>query len=162
MVTKNKIETFLEKTTRDLLNLLGLEVDLEIKKEDDLIKIQIETEEPGLLIGYHGQTLDGLQRWVSLALYHQRGEWIKILVNVNDYRERRRQRLEKMAHLMAQRVKFSGESQALPPMSSFERRLIHLALADDSEVETVSEGEGSQRRVIVEPRSESEEEKKDS
>ena len=69
-----------------------------------------------------------------------------------DYRERRKESLERMALSAAQRIKFSGESQSLPAMSSAERRIVHLALVDDQEVETESEGEGMSRRVVVKPK----------
>jgi spoIIIJ-associated protein len=72
-----------------------------------------------------------------------------VLVEVNDYRQKRKENLERLAVSMAQKVKFSGRPQILSPMSSFERRIIHLALAEDAQVETVSEGEGKQRRVVV-------------
>lgn len=146
-----KVETFLEKTTKELLGHLEVKAEAKVSKKEDLITIQLQTEEPGLLIGYHGQTLDSLQRLLSLMVYHQKGEWIRLLVNVNDYRQKRQIILEKMALSVAQKVKFSGESQTLLPMSSFERRIIHLALAKDPEVETDSEGEGGQRRVVVRP-----------
>lgn len=151
-----KTEAFLKKMIQHLFQILEIEAKAEITKDKEgLVIVQIQTEEPGLLIGYHGRTLAGLQRIFSLMAYRQAGEWARLIVNVNDYREKRREALERMALSIAQRVKFSGEAQALPPMSSFERRIVHLILAEDSEVETDSEGEGSQRRVVVRPKSRS-------
>ena len=148
-----KIETFLKKITQELLQLLELEAEIGITKDKEgVIQVQIETKEPGILIGYHGQTLTGLQRILSLITYQQKGEWVRLVVNINDYREKRQEALKRMALSVAQKVKFSGEPQTLPPMSSFERRAIHLTLAEDPEVETASEGEGRMRRIAVKPK----------
>jgi len=87
-----------------------------------------------------------------MIAYRKFGEWTRILVNVGDYRERRKEVLERMALAVAQRAKFSGQPQALPPMSAFERRIIHLALTGDSELETASEGEGKDRHVVIKPK----------
>lgn len=160
MAKKAKPNTILEKATKDLLKYLEVEAKVEVTQDKEgLVTVQLDTEEPGVLIGYHGQVLDSIQRLLSMMIYRQTDEWVRILVEINDYRQRRKETLERMALSLAQKVKFSGESQDLPPMSSFERRIIHLALVDDPEVETVSEGEGQERRVVVGLRSRDEGEK---
>ena len=146
-----KAKTF-EKITQELFSLLETKVGLEIKEEEDGIIIQLTTEEPGILIGYHGQALQSLQLLIGLIGFRKTGEWTRVLVNVGDYREKREESLTNMAKSLAQKVKFSGTSQSLPPMSSAERRIIHLALADDQEVETVSESEGRDRHVVIKPK----------
>jgi len=146
-----KAKTF-EKITQELFSLLSTKVGLEIKEEEDGVIIQLTTEEPGILIGYHGQALQALQLLIGLIGFRKTGEWTRVLVNVGDYREKREESLTNMAKSLAQKVKFSGTSQSLPPMSSAERRIIHLALADDQEVETVSESEGRDRHVVIKPK----------
>jgi spoIIIJ-associated protein len=147
-----KIEA-IKSIIQDLLNHLEVKATFSVfKGEEDSVAIQLETDQPGVLIGYHGETLSAIQLIVSMITYRKFGEWTRILVNVGDYRERRKEVLERMALAVAQRAKFSGQSQALPPMSPFERRIIHLALADDPELETVSEGEGKDRHVVIKPK----------
>ncbi len=136
-----------------LLELLEVKVSsLVVKEENEMINIQLETEEPGVLIGYHGKALQSLQLLIALMSFKKLGEWTRVVVNVGDYREKREESLTRMAQSLAQRVKFSGLVQSLPPMSSAERRVIHLALADDVDVETVSEGEGQERHVVIKPK----------
>jgi spoIIIJ-associated protein len=143
----------LEKITKDLLNHLELTTDFQIKKEKDLVVIHFNSDEPGVLIGYHGQTLDAIQQIITLISFRKFGQWVRVLVDVEDYRAKRKETLERMAQDVAQKVKISGQREIFPPMSSFERRIIHLALADYPEVETISEGEGNQRHVIIKPKS---------
>ena len=147
----DKTKTF-EKITNELFSLLETKVGLEIKKEEDGVAIQLTTDEPGILIGYHGQALQALQLLITLIGFKKNGEWTRVLVNVGDYREKREESLTNMAKSLAQKVKFSGTSQSLPPMSSAERRIIHLALIDDQEVETISESEGRDRHVVIKPK----------
>jgi len=147
-----KAKTF-EKITKELFSLLETKVGLEIKEEEDGVVIQLTTDEPGILIGYHGQALQALQLLIALIGFRKLGEWTRVLVNVGDYREKREESLTNMAKSLAQKVKFSGTSQGLPPMSSAERRIIHLALAEEQEVETVSEGEGRDRHVVIKTKS---------
>jgi len=147
----DKTKTF-EKITNELFSLLETKVGLEIKKEEDGVAIQLTTDEPGILIGYHGQALQALQLLITMIGFKKNGEWTRVLVNVGDYREKREESLTNMAKSLAQKVKFSGTSQSLPPMSSAERRIIHLALIDDQEVETISESEGRDRHVVIKPK----------
>ncbi len=145
--------SLVEKLAKELLGQLEMKAKMKVTTDQEgIIYLQLETDDPGVLIGYHGETLFSLQTILSLMTYRQVGEWVRVVVNVNDYRERRQESLEKMALSAAQRVKFSGETQSLPPMPAAERRVVHLFLANDPEVATESEGEGYQRRVVVKPR----------
>ena len=128
---------------------MGVETKIAVEESEGVFNIQMETEQPGILIGYHGETLAAIQLMVGMIAWRKLGEWTKVLANIGDYRERRKESLERMALSVAQKAKFSGQPQALPPMSAFERRLIHLALSADPEVETLSEGEGKERHVVV-------------
>ena len=138
----------------DLLAHLGQEgeVAVEEDQENQAVKVKIKTDNPGVLIGFHGKTLSAFQLILGLMVYRKLGEWQKIVVDVNGYREEQVERLKKIALNAAQKVKFSGQPVALSPMTSFERRIIHLALNDFAGVETVSEGEGSQRHVVIRPK----------
>lgn len=139
----------LEKITKDLFSHIGFPIDFQIKKEEELVVIHLKSDEPGVLIGYHGQALNALQQMITLMAFKKFGQWVRILVDVEDYREKRKEALENMAQSAAQKVKLSGQNETFPPMSSFERRIVHLALAEHPDVETVSEGEGNQRHIII-------------
>jgi spoIIIJ-associated protein len=133
-----------------LLKQLDLPVTARVElKEENNFTVQLETDNPGLLIGYHGETLAAFQLILNKVVYRQTGEWLRIVVNVGDYRERRSESLERMALSAAQKVKFSGEEYSFSPMSPAERRIIHLTLADHPDVVTESTGEGRDRRVVV-------------
>ena len=153
MKSDNSKLKIIKEITEKLLELLEVKASLVVKEEDEIINIQLETEEPGILIGYHGQALQALQLLISLIGFKKFNEWVRVVVNVGDYQEKRQESLTKMAQSITQRAKFSGTSQSLPPMSSAERRIIHLALANDTEVETFSEGEGRERHVVIKPKS---------
>ena len=143
----------IKEITDTLFHLLEMKVDFKLTEEEGAFNLQAETDEPGILIGYHGQALQALQMLITLAVFRKLNEWVRISVNVGDYQEKRQEALTKMAQSIAQRAKFSSTPQSLPPMSSAERRIIHLALANDAEVETVSEGEGRDRHVVIKPKS---------
>lgn len=148
-MTPKKLKV-IDRVVKKLLELVEVKTDVKVSEgESDEVLVQLESEEPGLLIGYHGQALAAIQQIVNLIVYRQIGEWPRVVVNVGDYWQRRRETLERMAKAVAQKVKFSGECQALPPMAPGERRIVHLSLADDPEVETTSEGEGEERRVVI-------------
>jgi spoIIIJ-associated protein len=151
--TENKKIAKIKKVVKNLLDLLGVEAEIKISLDKDLYQVQLETSDPGILIGYHGETLRAIQRIVAMIIYRQTEEWTKITVNVGDYRQRRQETLEKMAKVAAQKTRFSKEAQSLPPMPASERRIVHLVLAEEADIETVSEGEGRNRYVVVQPKS---------
>lgn len=142
----------LEKIIKDLFAHLDFKADFQIKSDGEVLVVNLKTQEPGVLIGYHGQTLAALQQIITLMAFKKFNQWLKILVDVEDYREKRKESLEQMTQGIVERVKSSGQPQSLPPMSSFERRIIHMFLADQPEVESVSEGEGEQRHIIIKPK----------
>jgi len=153
MKNDNSKLKIIKEITQKLLELLKIEGKVEVEEKEGLINVQLETDQPGILIGYHGETLAAIQLMVGMIAYRRLGEWTRILVNVGDYYQKRKESLERIAQAVAQKVKSSSQPQGLSPMSSAERRIIHLALASDSEVETISEGEGRERHVVIKPKS---------
>ena len=143
----------IEKIVKEFLTHLGEEgeVSLEEDQENQAIKVKIKTDNPGVLSGFHGKTLSAFQLLLGLMVYRRLGEWQRVIVDVNDYRAEQIERLKKIALNAAQRAKFSGQPVILSPMTPFERRIIHLTLNDFAGVETVSQGEGDQRRVVIRP-----------
>lgn len=142
----------IKKETEKLLATLEVEAKVEVDEEDRNLNVRLETPDTGLLIGYHGETLQALQLILNLVLAKKAGEYLKIIVHVGDYREKRNSYLESLAHEIAERVSSSGQEEIMPPMSSFERRLIHLSLADHPSVKTESTGENRERRIVVKPK----------
>jgi spoIIIJ-associated protein len=105
----------------------------------------------GVLIGKRGQTLDSLQYLVSLVVNKESEQYIRVKLDTESYRERRKQTLENLAKNLANKVKKSGKKFTLEPMNPYERRIIHFTLQNNKAVETHSEGEEPYRKVIIVP-----------
>lgn len=140
--------------TQKLLDHLQVQAEVVVAQDNDsgYYNIQLDTEQPGLLIGYRGETLASLQLILGLIINQQSKDdkdRKKILINVNDYRQRREETLTQLAHNAAQKVKFSGEPYYFDNLSPAERRAVHLALQEDEEITTYSEGDGPRRTLVV-------------
>ena len=118
--------------------------------EGELI-LDISGKDMAVLIGRHGKTLDALQFIVSMITVRTIGFRYPVIVDVEGYKNRQRQKLESIAHSSANRAASQHRKVGLRPMTPYERRIIHIALSDDDRVETVSEGEGPSRHVVVVP-----------
>lgn len=150
----DKILQTTKKVCKEFLKLLGMtKFTLEVKQEEDLINLTIKTQEPDLLIGRSGENLGALQLLISLVVYKKSDHWQKIILNVNDWRQKREEYLKQLAANLAQKVKFSGREVQLASLSPSERRVIHLYLKDHPDVTTTSEGEGNYRHLIIKPKS---------
>jgi spoIIIJ-associated protein len=143
-----------EEETKKLLDLIKVKAELTVKEEpeNEALAVQLTTEEPGIMIGFHGETLAAFQLILSLVVNKKLETWTRILVNVNDYRQKREESLRMVALNAAQKVKFSNEAVVLTNLSPSERRIIHLTLADHPDVESLSEGQGQERRLVIKPR----------
>ena len=141
---------------RDLVeriaSALGVTARVTVKEDDDAVRVSAAASDVGVLIGRDGRTIDAMQHIVSSIAYRAQGEDGKAIeVDAGGYRERRRSRLETTARHAAERARTSGAEVRLEPMSSLERRIVHLALEGDAGVETRSEGEDPERFVIIVP-----------
>jgi spoIIIJ-associated protein len=116
------------------------------------VNLDIKGEDLGILIGRQGQTLACLQYLVRLIVGHQTKAWVPIIVDVEGYKQRRYEALQALAWRLAEQVKARRIPFTLEPMLAYERRIIHLALADDADVTTESIGEGEARRVVIRPK----------
>ncbi len=116
------------------------------------INLDITGDDLGILIGRRGQTLACLQYIVRLIVGHQTEFWVPIIIDVEGYKQRRYESLRALAWRLAEQVKARGVPFTLEPMLAYERRIIHLALADHSDVTTESIGEGEARRVVIQPK----------
>lgn len=139
--------------TEDLLKRLEVvgtvAVDVD---ETGAYQVQIDTEETGLLIGYHGRTLESFQIMLGIIVSKKLDAWVKVYVNVGDYRQKREETLMHMAQRAAERVTSFGHPVELPNLSPSERRVIHLTLGGDERVTTESVGEGINRTLVVKPK----------
>ena len=116
--------------------------------------IDLAGEDSGLLIGRRGQTLQALQFLVTLIVRKQMGEDVRVVLDVENYRQRRETSLRDMAAKVASRVAQTNRSITLEPMSPADRRIIHTSLSENPEVRTESAGEGENRKVTIMPRRE--------
>lgn len=146
-----------------LLEVMGVAATVELKDEPtgergkqaaSPIDFDIRGEDLGILIGRRGQTLSCLQFIVRLIVAHQIKEWVPITIDVEGYRERRDQALQALAWRVAEQVKVNGKQFTLEPMPAFERRIVHIALADHPDVTTQSIGTGEARRVVISSKNE--------
>lgn len=150
VVESSDISGVIKNKTEELLDKLGFQCPVTVSlEEDNRYLVKLQSEEPNLLIGYHGQTLSALQLIISLAVQKTSSVWTPIILDIGDYRQRREEQLRRLALSVAQRVRFSGQPQTLSRLSAAERRIIHLTLAEDEMVETLSEGEGQDRHLVI-------------
>ena len=144
--TVEAVKTFLA----DTMKAMNMEVEIEISiDEDGALCADLRGEHMGILIGKRGQTLDSLQYLVSLVVNKGEDDYIRVKVDTENYRQRRKDTLESLAKNIAYKVKRSRRSVALEPMNPYERRIIHSALQGDKFVSTKSEGEEPFRHVVV-------------
>lgn len=133
-----------------LFALLGInDAAMDITYEDRCVNIQVTGEDAEMLMHHHGEGVDALQLIVSLIVNRDCGEYFKVSFNVNDYKEKTKNRLEALAVKTAAQVVKNRRKVTLPPMTSFQRRIIHSKLQDYPDVKTYSIGEDPSRRVVV-------------
>lgn len=140
-----KAKAFLQ----DVLRNMGIEVMIEKMIKSDKIILHLHGKNLGILIGKHGQTLDALQYLTNLTT--NQGEETRhfIMLDVENYRQRREETLKQLAVRLAGRVKRSGEKVVLEPMNGYERKIIHVALQNEGHVRTESEGQDPYRHVVI-------------
>jgi len=148
---ENKQQIVLD-STKKLMNLLGYVSEVSINLKDDVFVAQIDCEDTGMLIGYHGQTLHAIQTILSHIIFKTTGEWLKITVNISDYWQKREEQLKSLAMRGADEVKNTKTSYTLPFLSAKERRFVHMCLQDLDGIYTESIGEGSERRLVIFPK----------
>ena len=149
-----KKESLLDITTdylNELFDAMGVKTECQIKfdEENNFMDINLSGDDMGILIGKRGQTLDSLQYLISLFVNKNSENYVKVQLDTENYRERRKKTLENLAHNIAYKVKRTRRSVSLEPMNPYERRIIHSALQNDRYVCTKSEGEDPYRKVVI-------------
>jgi spoIIIJ-associated protein len=136
----------------ELLKLLGIDTSCEVlfDSDNDVYALNIDAkEEAGLLIGKKGETINAIQVVVNQILRQKKGEWVRVVVNVADFREKESSRMVELAQQTAARVRETGEPQNLYNLTPSQRRTVHLTLAEEKDLHTESVGEGLERYLIV-------------
>ena len=144
---REKAEEFLERVF-DAMQI-SVNVNIVENMDEKVMNIDLSGDDMGVLIGKRGQTLDSLQYLVSLVVNKDGEEYVRVKVDTENYRQRRKDTLENLAKNISFKVKRTGRTVTLEPMNPYERRVIHSALQNDKFVETHSEGEEPFRRVVV-------------
>lgn len=147
LTVENKAKKFLS----DIFVAMGIVAEVEILYDEDneTLDINLNGENMGVLIGKRGQTLDSLQYIVSLIINKNSEKYIKVKLDTENYRARRKETLENLAKNIAFKVRKTRKSVSLEPMNPYERRIIHSALQNDKFVETYSEGDEPYRKVVI-------------
>lgn len=147
-----KIQTLAE----NLLQKVGVEASVSVSPEEQegqkVYKVLVDSpREAGLLIGAHGATLHAIQSFLAMAVKQMTGEWTRIVVDIGDWRIKAEAHLASLAKAAAERAKTTGQPQPLYNLTASQRRVVHLALANEDGVSTESEGEGEARYLVVKP-----------
>lgn len=143
----------LESRAREFLNDvffgMGLKVDIDITTSEKLMKIDLSGDNMGIIIGKRGDTLDALEHLTSLCVNRGDGEYVKVILDTENYREKRHATLIKLANNLARSVVKTHRKVTLEPMSSNERRIIHSTLQANPDIDTYSVGEEPNRRIVI-------------
>lgn len=142
-----------EDRARDFLNdvftCMGMRIDIDITREDKMMKVNLSGENMGIIIGKHGDTLDALEHLLSLAVNRGDGDYVKVILDTENYREKRRATLVRLAENLASSISEQKKKITLEPMSSNERRIIHATLQNNPNVDTYSIGEEPYRKIVI-------------
>lgn len=125
------------------------EASLDVSVGDDRVQVRVDCEDSGLLIGREGQNLAAVQYLASRMVTRAVGAQVRVQVDAGDYHFRQDSRLQELARTLADKVRVTGHPQTTRPLSAYQRRVIHLTLQDDPEVQTRSSGEGPLKRVVI-------------
>ena len=150
-----EIEDIIKNVTKDVLDKMGFEGEVEVRKEkgqeEERMICGIETSDSNFLIGQHGVNLDALEHIIRSLVRKKTEERVKFILDINAYRQEKNGSVIRMAREMAEEAVLEKRAIVLRPMTPYERRLVHMELSNDSQIETESVGEGENRKVIIKP-----------
>ena len=145
---KNITEEFFTKATVGVLNI---ETSLSFEKDSEVVNLEIKLTEPQILIGQGGQTLFEIQRLLRMILNKKIQQSFYLNLDINDYKKKKIEFLENLAYSASEEVVLNKVEKSLPPMSPYERRIIHAQLSQRKDITTESQGEGIDRHIIIKP-----------
>lgn len=148
-----KTDKVIENTIKEFLEYLQVNASFDFTEGKEGIDIILETDESGMIIGHHGDTLDSLQLLLSLILAKKLGEFRRVTLEVGDYKKNRSDYLKNLAFETKEKALSESREVSLPSLKAWERRIVHLELQDDKEVVSESVGDGRDRVLIIKPRS---------
>lgn len=151
MAEKNE-QQVIKEATEALLSQLEVAGSAEVVMGEEGADVLLATEESGIIIGYHGEILEALQLVLSLMVSKNLGRFVRISLEVGDYKKNRSEYLERLAMQTKERVLEEGRPHTLSSLKSWERRIIHMLLQNDDQVVSESMGEGKDRVLVVKPR----------
>ena len=145
----------LKQITEDILKHMNVKADVSVVEEtvgeETVLNVTIEGDDLSFLIGYRGESLDGLQTVLSLILNRKSGMWQRVVTDINGYRKQRQDKIEEITKGYIDRVRFLTKEIEMPPMTSAERRYVHMFVSAYTDVVSESVGEGASRRVVLKP-----------
>lgn len=133
----------------DILEKMGISAEVELEETESSIVLKLKSEDIGVIIGRRGETLDSLQYILNLVVNRFKGDYKRIVIDVENYRKKREDTLINLANRLAEKVIKYKKSITLEPMSSYERRIIHYALQNNKKIETYSVGNEPNRKVVI-------------
>ena len=150
MFTKKEQET-IKKEVGEFLNKMGFEVEIEVTLQNETLEVNLKSPEPQVLIGEGGSILLCLQKLLKTILSRKLEKIFYLDLDINDYKKKKAQYLKEMARKIADEVVLEKQEKILPSMSPYERRIVHLELADRKNITTQSVGREPERRIIIKP-----------
>ena len=152
LVTVDEIINYLKDSLNEILSLMGIEANYEVRRRENRIEIKIFSDNNAILIGKNGRTMQSLQTILRFILKNHVASDLSVMLDVENYKEKRNRNIEYLAKKIARDVAKTKVETKLDNMNSYERRIVHNILSDNKYVYTVSEGEEPNRHVIIKPR----------
>lgn len=154
MAEKENTLELIKKLAEDLFALTGVSVNVNVEEnEDDSYTVNLDTpDETGLLIGFRGENINSIQTVLGIMVKGNTGEWVRIIVNVGDYRQKQEQKLEELANQSADRATETNEAQPIYNLTAGQRRTIHMFLSKRDDILTESQGVEPERYLVVSPK----------
>lgn len=144
--------TIITANAEELIKTLELQAEVEVVSHETTAEVILKTEESGIIIGYHGEVLEAFQLLLSLMVSRKAGHFMRLSVEVGDYKKNRSEYLESLAQQTKEKVLEEGRPHTLSSLKSWERRVVHMILQDDQDVISESMGEGKDRVLVIKPR----------
>jgi len=153
MKNEQKNDDFLNTTLQEILDFIGVKPSVTITPQDEnIVSVDIQGNNLNFLIGFKGESLNALQSLLNLIAFKKSGKPAIISVDINNYKGKKTERIVEIAKSFIDKVRFFEKEVALPPMTSWERRHVHLLVSEYTDVESESVGEGVARRVVLKPK----------
>ena len=148
----SKEEKIVTKLVKEILENLSIEEPFSVQEVDGGVEIVLDTKDNGILIGYHGEVLEALQLILSLAVSKKLGYYVRVSIEIGEYKKNRSSYLENIAYAAKERAIAENREIPLPNLKSWERRVVHMLFQQDDEVISESVGQGRDRTLVIKPR----------